>query len=348
MKRTLLLVLTYLSLCKANSQQLSADDFLFSSSFTPKKLEAWLSKKKFQLSSYRIQRDTSVNVYILKPEKKKSKEAPVTRIVETYQWRDNFCFAFFTSSQAEFAVSISTLKDDGFFCGDETSFPALFQQKTISVSADKVLRPGGDTLYTFFFTQAKLPPPGKVQFAEDLLQFNSHEELVSVFGEKNVVKDVYYFSEKEASKCSVLFPRTNRQAVFIWEDEVNLRHPSYVLIGGNIGTASSANYNGLVEENVWSSKDGIYSGMSLSSLIRLNGKDFRFYGTGTKFPFMVVPEKTGAVNFKKSIVVLGCLNPTASKLLNKEVISADEIIDYNPGLYVLTIMFSLPATTASR
>src|SRR5215216_2722902 len=102
MREFLLVIFTYLILCKANSQELSAKDFLFSSSFSPKKFESYLSKKKFLLTGSRLRRDTLVNVYCLKPGKKNDQPDSVKRNVETYQTKDNFSFTFFTSSEKEF------------------------------------------------------------------------------------------------------------------------------------------------------------------------------------------------------------------------------------------------------
>ena len=180
--------------------------------------------------------------------------------------------------------------------------------------------------------------PDSIQFAEDLLQFYSHEYLVSFFGQSNVVKDLYYFSEKEVAKCTVLFPKTNRQAVFIWEDNVNLCKPAYLIIGGNMNAATISNYDGIIGENAWNSKDGIYSGMSLNSLLRLNGNSFKFYGKNAESPYLVLPENTGAINFKANRVVLGCLNPGGSQLLNNKMVSADEILSDNLGIYVYMML----------
>jgi hypothetical protein len=158
-----------------------------------------------------------------------------------------------------------------------------------------------------------------------------------------VRKDLYYFSEEEISKCSILFPNTKRQAVFIWKDEINLCELSYILIGGNMTTAGSVNYKDVIAENAWMSKEGIYSGMSLGNLARLNGNDFKFYGKNSEFPLMVVPENTGNINFKKNVVVLGCLSSNGSHLLDKTIVSTDKILEDNPGMYVFMLMLSPPA-----
>jgi hypothetical protein len=343
-KKILLLVFTYLVSFNASSQEFSASDFLFSSSFSNKKLESYLNKRNFMLSGSYMQGDTLVHLYSFKPGKKKTEKQPVKRNIETYQTNDNFSFTFLTSSPIEFSGSLAILKEKGFFCGnDQPADKILFQKKNISVLANMINQPAGDTIYSFRFSQAKLPLPGEIQYAEDLLEFYSHEQLAGVFGEKNVINDVYYFSEKEISKCSILFPKTSRQAIFIWDDEVNLCRLSYVLIGSNFNTKSQANYSGLISENAWSSKDGISPGMNLRNLIRLNGNDFKFYGNRSKFSLMVVPENTGKLDFKKNRVILGCLDPVGSRLLSNEMISAQEILNDDPGIYIFMIVLS-PST----
>jgi hypothetical protein len=241
--------------------------------------------------------------------------------------------------EKEFKENLKELKEAGFFCGNEKDTTGiLFQKKKTTVLANMIRKKDDDTLYSLVINQQVLPLPDSIQFAEDLLQFYSHEYLVGVFGEKNVIRDIYYFSDKEVAKCSVLFPKTSRQAVFIWEDNVNLRKPAYLIIGGNMNAGTISNYDGIISENVWNSKDGIYSGMSLNSLIRLNGSSFKFYGKNSESPYMIVPEKTGTINFKTNRVVLGCLNPSGSRLLNNATIGADEILSDNLGIYVYMMM----------
>jgi hypothetical protein len=111
-----------------------------------------------------------------------------------------------------------------------------------------------------------------------------------------------------------------------------------------MNTNTISNYDGVIGENVWNSKAGIYSGMSLNSLMALNGNSFRFYGKNSPSPYMIVPENTGAINFKTNRVVLGCLNPSGSRLLSNTTINADEILSDNLGIYVYMMMI-LPSTS---
>ncbi|MFN2439233.1 MAG: hypothetical protein ABR503_08530, partial [Chitinophagaceae bacterium] len=81
-----------------------------------------------------------------------------------------------------------------------------------------------------------------------------------VFGAANVKKDVFYYSATETNKCSIVFPNTNREVVFIWNDESNYRNTAFLVIGGNSKTNISANFNQQIEQNAWHSKQGVYSG----------------------------------------------------------------------------------------
>lgn len=349
MRRLLLFIFISILFLHAGSQEFSARELILSLESSQKKFESYLGKKHFLLSDSKWKHDTLINVYSWKPPKKKEEKEIPTRTIEIYGSKDNFSFGFFTTSKNDFTNCLSSLKTWGFFCGEnKPGSPRLFQKRNISVQASMLAQCPGDTIYALSFNSVSLPSAKDIHYADDLLQFNSHAQLMSVFGEKNVIADVYYFSGSKTSKCSVLFPRTSRQAVFIWADEENLRQPDYILVGSNLKTASSANFEGLIEENTWRSRQGIYSGMKLSDLIRLNGNDFKFYGVNSRSPFWIVPENTGALDFKNIKVVLGCLNQTASGLLKNETISAGEILDDNTGLYVFMLVFSAPASLANR
>jgi len=76
----------------------------------------------------------------------------------------------------------------------------------------------------------------------------------------------------------------------------------------------------------------------------LNKNSFKFYGKNSQSPYMVVPENTGTLNFKTNRVVLGCLNPSGSRLLNNPMVSADEILTDNLGIYVY-MMLIMPSTS---
>ena len=78
--------------------------------------------------------------------------------------------------------------------------------------------------------------------------------------------------------------------------------------------------------------------MNLHDLLRLNENDFRFYGKNAEYPFMLLPENSGSLNLKKDIVVLSCLNSQGSQLLNNKIVSAEEILAENPGMFVFMLL----------
>lgn len=349
MRGFLLFVTGLFFLNNSYCQTFSAEDFLFPSAFTSKKFENYLGRKKFMPGGSRIQHDTVVRIYSLKMKtrKKKKDTLRIIKRVETYRANNTFSFAYLTSLKNEYDKSMKVLNEEGFFCGNQSDTGlVLFQKRNLSVLVNKFTEPEMDTIYSFYFHEETLPLPETIQYADDLLKFNSHEYLVAFFGQANVIKDVYYFSEKDVARCSVLFPKTSRQAVIIWEDQVNLCKPSFLVIGGNMRTGSSVSYDGVIDENVWSSKEGVYSGMSLVSLIKLNGSSFKFYGKNASVPYMIVPENTGTLNFRKKMIVLGCLNPNGSRLLNNTTVSAEEILNDNLGLYVYMMMI-LPSAAGN-
>jgi len=324
-----------------HSQDYSVKDLVYATTLPAKKQDGFLNRNKFVPGGSRMQNNVIVNIYNLKPEKRKKKRDTlnIIRSLETYRTKNNSSITYVTSLKEEYLENKRVLKEGGFFCGnDDDSAGVLYQMKNISVLASIIPEKDMDTLYAMTINEQEMPLPDSIQFAEDLLQFYSHEYLVSVFGSVNVVKDLYYFSETEVAKCSVLFPKTNRQAVFIWEDNVNLCKPAYLIIGGNMNASSISNYDGVIGENIWSSKEGIYSGMSLNSLMSLNGNSFKFYGKNAESPYLVLPENTGAINFKSNRIVLGCLNPGGSRLLNNKMVSADEIVADNLGIYVYMML----------
>jgi hypothetical protein len=179
-----------------------------------------------------------------------------------------------------------------------------------------------------------LPHPDSVRYAEDLLKFNSHEYLVSFFGTSNVKKDLYYFTEKELKKCSVLFGNSSRQAVFVWKDEDNLCDLSFILVSNIIPTVSAEKFNGVVLINEWRLDNGIHPGMSIKELLKLNEKDFEIYGNQSAQAFMIKPGNSGKIDFKKTAIMLSCNNCNNERLLNVPAVSAIDVAEENLPMYV--------------
>ena len=263
-----------------------------------------------------------------------------SRTVNLYKKENAYCFAYHTSSYEEFVEGRNRLKKANFFYpeGKDTSqeVSMLFQHKNITIETSKEIEEG-NPVYTFLLKKKELPVI-VTRFAEDLLAFDSHEYLATYFGEENVKKDVYYFSEKKFKKCSVLFGNSNRQVVFVWEDEENLSKLSYILISGVMPTEEGRPFNDNIGRNIWSFKNGIYSGMSIRELLEINKRDFKFYGADSEFSMMIEPENTGYIDFKRVGIMLSSLDGSSPPLLKKQKISAEDAVENHLALHVFYIM----------
>ncbi len=324
-------------------QSLTVSDLFTLSSTPSKSIDNYLGKKGFVLAGTNADSDITTISFFQK--KKSNRDADsVIRSVDLYKKEDCYFFTLNTSSIAEYENGCNWLKKNQFFytAGKDSSRTAAytFQKRNYVVNAGPVINEQ-DTIYHFSVRKKQIPEIQEIQYAEDLLRFDSHEYLVSFFGERSIKKDDYYFSENELKKCSVLFPNTNQQVIFIWSDEENYSNLSYILISGILPTMSAVQYTGFVSQNKWVSKTGLYSGMSLTDLVRSNNADINFYGRNSEFSFLVDPENNGNINFKKCGVMLGCIGCGGlGDLLDKEKIGAQEVIEKNLQLYIFYLMIS--------
>lgn len=327
-------------------QVFSVSALLETAALPKHKFDSYVSKKGFAFIGSSYQADTISREFDYKGAAKKketdSSFVYVKRTVTSFSTKEDFSFTYLTTSLAEYQQLKNEIKKEGFFCNGErdslTSPSLLFQSKdmTITIQSTPI-----DTLteYSFLVRKQAMPKVKEIVFAEDLSVFNSHEYLRYYFGDKNVKKDIYYLSEKQIGKCSVLFPNTNRQVVFLWDDEVNNCKLVKMYIGGQLMAESSLEYDKNVAENIWQLKSGIHAGMSLYSLRQLNEAAFNFYGGNSSNTGMVFTDSTGKVNFKRENIILGCMNCTDPKFLKQTVISSDDAIGEERILFVHTIIF---------
>jgi len=328
-------------LCNTQAQSFSVDDLLTLSSLPPKRFDNFMQEKGFMSGGRTLQNDAMALTFLGKTNISPEDTIIHSRTVNLYKTNNTYCFAFHTTSLEEYKEGRLRLKQADFFyadCKDTSDItPLLFQKKNITIETNSSIEEG-DSVYTFLLKKRELPSVSR--FADDLLKFDSHEYLVSYFGEQNVKKDIYYFSEKDIKKCSVLFGNSNRQVVFVWKDEENLSSLSYILISGILPTENGLPFNDNIGRNKWAFKSGIYSGMSIRELLELNEKDFQFYGVNSDFSMMVEPESKGNIDFKKTGIMLSCLDGTGSPLLKRHVISAEEAVENRLALHVFYIMLS--------
>ena len=344
--RKLLLCYLFLALGFTSfGQVFSAASLLEATGLSRQKFESYLSKKGFSFIGSSYQTDTIARDYIYKTaRKKKSKDSVsinIKRAVTIFATKEDFSFLYSTTSVNEYQTLKTELKKEGLFCNQEkdslTAPSFLYQGKNLTVT---ITSKPADTLteYSLLVRKQILPKPKEIVFAEDLVVFKSHEYLRYYFGDKNVKKDVYYLSEKQVGKCSVLFPNTNRQVVFLWGDEVNNCKLVKMYIGGQLMAESSIEYDKNVDENIWQLKSGIHAGMSLYSLRQLNEAAFNFNGGNSPNTGMVFKDSTGKINFNKQSIILGCMNCNDAKFLKQSVINSDDAIEEERILFVHTII----------
>ena len=275
--------------------------------------------------------------------KAKNKDTLTHRSIDIYKNDKINYYVLHTTSKDEYADGRERLIKAGFFYDikKERSDTAsmLFQKKNITIRAIRETEEG-TTGYTFLLEKKELPDPVKIRYAEDLLCFNSHEYLAGFFGAANVKKDLYYFFENEFKRCSVLFGNSSRQVVFIWNDEDNYRQLSNILISNIIHTQSSRTFDGVISINEWQLKNGIYPGMTLKELLKINEEDFEIYGNRSAMSFMIKPGSNGKIDFKKSVITLSCSNCSNEKIFNTEAVKALDIADKNLPVYVYSIIIS--------
>ena len=346
MKRMLLSLLVLWLVVTGYSQGLSADHLLNAISVPPNKTDNFIGQRGFLPAGTDYQQDTLVYIYRFRP-KKNNKKDTILRTVRVMRAKQDQQLVYQTASFAEFQTFRKQLEKEGFVYSRPLDSTPCARQLFLKRNyiAETWLEADADSMYTVRVKKRELPDIRNILHGEDLLDFNSHEELLTVFGSRSVKKDLYYFSEHEFSRCSVLFPNTDKQAVFIWQDEANNYGLSYLVLGGQLMLQSTVDYHFPVAENSWMLKSKVHAGMNLRELRRLNGNDFTFYNVRTKFSGMVLPASTGNIDFKREGVILACINCSDIEKSDKSTLSADEALAEGRNIFVFTIMLYPPSLT---
>jgi hypothetical protein len=328
----------------AHAQQFNADELLRMLSFPDTKAEGEMKKKKYIFSALETKGDTAYKTFIVRSPYSKRKQEFADRNLSFGQTQECHVIIYNTTKQEDFLKIKETLEKKhyavtGLFDGCPPLF-FCFRNKEYTVTSQTFKQ---DTLtwYSFLFHKKKLPEKHTLRFAEDLLQFESHEYLVAVFGAENLKSDLYYFSDEEVNRCTVLFPNTPMQVIFLWGDELNLRKLSSVIIGGSneMRKPSELKTETIISENKWRFQQNIYLGMSLQQMRMIHGEDFDFFGANSKYTGLIRLNKTGNIPFDKHNFLLGCLNCRESQeFRKKEIISADEAARKGLILFLSTVV----------
>ncbi|HEU0064459.1 MAG TPA: hypothetical protein VFQ58_05490 [Flavisolibacter sp.] len=279
----------------AFSQKISTEEILNLVSCPLKKLDNVMHRKGFVYNGRINYHDSSAIIF------GQRKPDSTRKQIEYFQLNNCSLINFQTTSPDEVAGIKTKLISEGYFY-DEKSDTNLFQKSEMVISfkskpVDSVI------LYTVSIHRKNLPQLKEISYAEDLLQLTSHEYLCTVFGATNVKKDQFIISSHKTVPCTVLFPHTRMEVVFIWEDGNNYRKLAAVRIGGDPQTRLSLQYPSSIEQNTWQFKNGLYIGMSLQELRQFNTHNSQNANSYSRF---VQHNETSAVN--NTALVLSCLN----------------------------------------
>lgn len=341
MQKTGLLIIFLLIAAQLHAQGDVVDDLAHIASFSDKKANTYLVKKGFRHTGKDFINDTIADTWeqVVLPEPD-SGYSSIRRLIR-YQSGKQVAFALQTPLEAEYNGAVAALGEAGFAKGPgrqkEDNCSYLFQRKNQTV-ATASYNEDGTRYYSLVFQEKKMPPAKSVIYGEDLLQFDSHAYLEYFFGAANVRKDVYFFSEKELQKCSILFPNTPHQAVFIWNDEQNLNGLSHIIISGTLTTENTAHASAPASRNAWRTASGVYINMRIEQLLARNDEDFSFFGQSSENYLTVLPQQKGNIDFTRTGVVFDCFNCGSSPVTSKQVVSAAFAVENNLRLHVAMII----------
>jgi hypothetical protein len=293
------------------------------------KLETHLQKKGFKQTGFFDDRDAGFSKI------KEEKEETVIRRFRILPSENGLDLIYETNSRKEYTDLENEIIASGFdraTVRQDSSAPVLYQKQNfvIQSSQEKI---DSSVFYVLKSNKKSLPRQKDLVFAEDLLQLNSHEYLIETFGKQNVKKDLFYLSAKQAKKCSIIFPNSSRQAIFLWKDEDNMRDISFIIIGEQLNN-SDKNVNAVMLSN-WRSNQGVYCGMSLREIQNLNNAPISFYNWRTESAGFLAPQNKGAIDFEKLKPVFNCMNCGFLYVDNsKDIIQSGYAIDENQKVYV--------------
>ena len=349
MRKIIILSIVLFAAFIAEGQNFSVDNLLTIASVSPAKFDSYISKRGYNLMETEQQKDTVIKLYGYKPVNVKKSKAidSIKRYMSRFDYKDEYCYEYRTSSLFEANELKSQLKVAGFHTegrDDSTCAQGLiFQNKdmTVTVSAKTVAE---QQVYSFVLQKKTFPKAKEIFFAEDLEAFTSHEFLKFYFGEKNVTKDICYLPGKSGQVCSVLFFNTDRQAIFIWEDALNMRKPACLVLGGYQLLKSSEDIDHYVGLNNWQLKDGIKGGMTLYQIRDLNQADFTINAGKSACPGLLSKINSGKLDFKNEDIVLGCMNCQEGNFKNEQTVSADDAMTDEKILFISHIVIYPTAT----
>ena len=340
----ILAFLFYITGVKAQKQEIPLESLIECTEMQSAPFASYLKHKGFKTFNDTTDSGTSFLRF--------NKDKSTKQVIERQENTATVTISFQTTSQAEFLNWQEELQKNNFLTYKEKDKTGpntvVFQKRNLKARLCQ-LQNNKTPLYSIVLENKKLPSSSEFHYAEDLLQLNTHEYIAAVFGASNVKEDLFYFTEKDVNKCSILFPNTSNQVMFIWNDQENRQDISFLILGGNAtsGEGNTSIFNGN-QFHKWRSKQGIYLGMSLKELQTLNGQPFEFYSWETDQPGFVVKKNSGHINFQSLGIQLHCLECYKENTTNiASIISSESVLNANDRVFVSTMMI-LPETPASK
>lgn len=148
----------------------------------------------------------------------------------------------------------------------------------------------------------------------DLLTYKDINALKEKFGEKNVVTDTLWGEEGMFDIGTKLFPGTANEVEIMWHDVEKQADMRSALI--------RIHYNDNIQNfdlsTKWRTKEGVYLGMPLEELVKLNGKPIKFYGFGWDYGGDVSSFEDGLLQGKMNISLMHTADD--SSLSEKEIL----------------------------
>ncbi|MCR6721241.1 MAG: hypothetical protein NVV59_13375 [Chitinophagaceae bacterium] len=263
-----------------HAQVFTVDDLLGFTDFSSKRFDGYITKKGFVSSGHFLQSDSAIDTWDMIPPPTDSSKTFVHRRVSRFQSPRMIDFAYQTSSIAEAMATIKQMQSKGFTISDSNwnmQKPLLLQRKEWIVKAE-VLKEDTLTYVELRWQKQHLPAAKKQFYVDDLLKFNSDEYLAAYFGRDNVRKDRFYFSAQEVNRCSVLFPNTPNQVVFVWDDNEAQKDILQIMVGAGMRTESVDGFDGVSANNMWRFASGITTHMRLEQILNSVDSDLYFFG----------------------------------------------------------------------
>jgi len=320
MKKLYTLLIFQSLLSVSFGQTLSLKDLVNSASCPTDAFSSYISKKGFRAEDEAF-----------RYAKKKEKAVNTASFLKREDEPDRQVLHYQTLSEEDSKALKEQLQQQGF---QRTTNSGDVYQKGIYTVRYSETKDGDATKHYFVVEKKQLPPPNYYFYAEDLLQLTSHEYLAAVFGAQHVKKETFYYSEKDTNACSVLFPNTNMQVIFIWKDETNYQDISFLIVGGELKAGSSTHTT--VAQNKWKSKQGVYLGMSLQELQRANEQPLSFYNWNRDEAGLVNSQHEGRLDLRQLGIVLSHLDLSPGSI--EEVVHSSDALKKNERIYVSTLI----------